>query len=582
MLSLEPNTEKVDSAVNQLAELLNVTTLTQKQKNAGFSTYAGALQRAGKHSAALAALENVILLAEGDNFPRSTFWLVLQRATSLSALGHSDDACKMINDHIDELNAFPKREQGMILVEVGKIFSNAKKMDLAQAYWERGLQALEGDQAEIEHYAGLLANLASLKLMSGQEQSEAEGIKMMDKAMELKISIGDLYGLANSHDMLAHFYQRTHRFERAITHFQQGLVLSRRVGDRHGLAQALINLGGLYCLMRQIGQARQCMKEAKTLAIDLNNPTFVQLCEVNLHNVELNARDFGLKGEIIGPNAKCLCGSGKTYVDCCGRADFEPINLPWALGGFSEDAQKIFTDLKAAGIKPTRLDVFLRTATNQERRNAWFKVIPQDGWHEVQELPDLASIHLRAAKEAAGKARQFPESYEAPLSALILSACAMEAFINQVIFFVIEVNRTDSIDTSKIPKEILADCHLYQRATELTQKWDVMGKALCFANWPPSPDLWDDFKRLVSMRNEFVHFKLAEYEQIIPPPKHSSKASKMLPPSVQPRQVHHGWAFKVLNPEMAEWAVKVADFMLHEFRLSYAATRRLGGTPTKQ
>lgn len=169
-----------------------------------------------------------------------------------------------------------------MLVEVGKIFINAGKVELAQAYWEEGLHALEGDQSDVGHYAGLLANLATLKLKSGQEQSEAEGIKMMDKAMELKMSIGDLYGLANSHDMLAHFYQRTHRFERAIAHFRQGLALSRQVGDRYGLAQALNNLGGLYCLMRQIGPARACVKEAKSLGIDLDNQFFVQLCEVKL------------------------------------------------------------------------------------------------------------------------------------------------------------------------------------------------------------------------------------------------------------------------------------------------------------
>jgi uncharacterized protein YchJ len=579
MLSLEPDQAKVDLAVKQLDELLKAPALTPQQKNQGLLAYARALQSSGEHSLALDALDKVNLSAEPKHQSGLAVWLALQRASSFSALGKHDEACAAIAGHIDELKTLSNRERGMMLVEVGKVFSLAGKKEDARSFWEQGLQALEGNQSEIGHYAGLLANLASLKLKSGNEQSEAEGIQMMDKAMEMKTSIGDLYGLANSYDMLGHFYNRTHRFERAIANFRQGLALSRQIGDRHGLAQALINLGGLYILMRQVGQARQSMKEAKSLADKLNNQNLIQLCETNLQNVELNARDFGLNGEAVGSKAKCVCGSGKTYEECCGRADFEPVNLPWTFGGASFDAQQIYADLSAAGVKPTRLDLFLRAAPHLDQRNAWFKVMPQDGWHEVHELPDLASIHLRAAKEAADKAKHFPNTYESPLASLILSACVLEAFINQVIFFVVEVHRTDGIDVSKLPKELFSDCHLYQRANELTQKWDVMGKALCYAKWPPNPDLWADFKRLVAMRNEFVHFKLAEYEQIIPPPKRASKATGLLPPSVQPRQVHQSWAFKVLSSEMAEWAVKVTEQMLYEFRSAYAETRKLDSKP---
>ena len=579
MLALELDKAKVDLAVEQLAELLKIPNLTPQQTSQGYSTYAQALQKKGEHSLALEALDKVNLEVESKHDSKAAFYLAFQRASSLSANGKHDEACKTIAGQINQLKIFSKREQGLVLVEIGKVFALAGKTKEARSFWEVGLHALDGIKSEIGHYAGLLANLASLKLKEGNEQSEAQGIQMMDRAMEMKTSIGDLYGLANSYDMLGHFYTRSHRFERAIANFRQGLALSRQIGDQHGLAQALINLSGLYCMMRQVGQARQLMKEAKSLAIKLHNEHLIQGCDQNLQNIELNARDFGLKGEAVGAKAKCICDSGKTYEECCGRADFEPINLPWSFGGASFDAQQIYADLSAAGVKPTRLDLFLRVAPHQEQRNAWFKVMPQDGWHEVHELPDLASIHLRAAKEAADKAKHFPNTYESPLAALILSACVLEAFINQVIFFVVEVHRTDGIDVSRLPKELISDCHLYQRTNELTQKWDAVGKALCHAKWPLSSDLWADFKRLVAMRNEFVHFKLAEYEQIIPPPKRPSKAIGLLPPTIQPRQVHQSWAFKVLSSEMAEWAVKITEQMLYEFRSAYTETRKLDSKP---
>jgi hypothetical protein len=63
----------------------------------------------------------------------------------------------------------------------------------------------------------------------------------------------------------------------------------------------------------------------------------------------------------------------------------------------------------------------------------------------VQELPDLASIQLGAARQAANAAKQETTSYEWPLSALIMSVCSLESFINQVAFFLIETNKGEDI-----------------------------------------------------------------------------------------------------------------------------------------
>ena len=571
--SLESDKEKVDRAVSELEKLIGEAGLTPSQRRHGLINYVQALQHCGRHSDALAVLDN-LRNEQGATDSKSEVFEALCRATSLSVLGDHTGACELVRRQIQNLDTFSDRERGMMLVEVGKILATAGEANEARRCWEQGLQALEGNQAETEHYARLLANLASLKLKSGDEQLEAEGIEMMDRAIEMKTSVGDLHGLANSYDMLAFFYARNRRFERAIAYFRRGLALSRQVGDTHGLVQALLNLSGLYCQLRQVGSARRLMNEALKLSEGLKNEHLNHVCRHNQEQINLNAREFSLNGETLGAKAACMCGSGKTYEECCGRADFEPVTLPWAFGNRSQNAQELYKELEAAGIKPSRLDLFLRNTTQGQDRYAWFKVIPQDGWHEVLELPDLASIHLRSSEDAATRSKQIPGSFEHPLAALILAACALEAFINQVAFFIAEVNRTDKLDTSKLPPALLSDCFFYQRSTELTEKWEILGNALCHAQWPPNSTLWADFKRLVTMRNEFVHFKLADYEQIVPPPKQPPRALSMLPPTVAPRESHHSWAFKVLSPEMAAWAVGVAQGMFSEFRSAYAKTRK--------
>ena len=395
LLSLESNKEKVEQALSELEKLLGEPDLTQSQRVIGLSSYGQALQRIGRHSDALAVFDELRELQSEGKDPKSEVFEAVFRASSLSALGNHSDACDLIHRQIPHLDVFSNRERGMLLVEVGKILASAGKVGEAEKCWEQGLKALEGNKAEAEHYARLLANLASLKLKSGNEQSEAEGIEMMDRAMEMKLSVGDLHGLANSYDMLGFYYAKSRRFERAIVNFRRGLALSRQVGDAHGLVQALMNLAGLYCELRQVGEARREMSEAIKLSETLKNQHLVQACRHNQEQINLNAREFANNGEALGVKAACLCGSGKTYQDCCGRADFEPVTLPWAFGGLSQDAQQTFKELEAAGVKPSRLDLFLRSTTQQQNRYAWFKVNPQDGWHEVLELPDLASIHLR-------------------------------------------------------------------------------------------------------------------------------------------------------------------------------------------
>ena len=539
--------------------------------------YAQALQQVGRHSDALIALDEAASIEQGLNSaqdPRAEVFWKLHRARSLSALGHHPIARKLVKECLEMLPSLSKREQGLISLDLGKILFHASEPEEAGDCWRTGLDALEGEEQEIEHYARLLSNLASTKLRSAETTLQEEGMAMMSKSMDLKISLGDLAGLANCYDMLAFYYKRINRFQPAIANFRKGLALSRQIADRHGEVQALLNLSALYHELFQVGAARSLNREAQILSEKLNNEHFAEICQFNREQIDGQARELGMCGEKkIGPKALCMCGSGKTYEECCGRADFDPVALPWSFGGHSQDAQKVANQLKDAGIAPSRLDLFLSNPDKDKERLAWFKVVPQDGWHEVHELPDLASIHLRASEDACARAQEMPKSFEYPLSALIMAACALEAFVNQVAFFVVEINRTDGLDTSRLPPELLDDCFLYQRSTELTEKWDSLGGALCHKHWPFNAALWSDFKRLVTLRNEFVHFKLSDYEQIVPPPKRPSKALNMLPADVAPSEGNHSWAFKILSPAMALWAVTTAQSMISEFRSAYAQTR---------
>jgi len=191
----------------------------------------------------------------------------------------------------------------------------------------------------------------------------------------------------------------------------------------------------------------------------------------------------------------------------------------------------------------------------------------------MRELPDMANHHIISAKVLANESKSEEDSVTKPLSCVMLSACALEAFINQVAFFLNEVQAFPESSLHTIPSELSEDVLEFQRHTELTLKWDIIGKALCGKLWPPPNALWSDFRNLIHIRNELVHFKIGDYEKVVPPPKRAHEIFQRIPTSVETRSIPHAWPARILTPSFAEWCVRVAESMIDYLRQSYNQTR---------
>jgi tetratricopeptide (TPR) repeat protein len=571
-LSLGNTPEGPKEATGLIEQLLGVSTLTPFQKIHGLLNLSRAQQHGGDFAAALATLERVQLTPEMPHGKALALRRRLDRASCLCALGKTESAASEIRSVVDVINGLPEPDKSGVLLEAGKIFSFSGETDLAEDCWQGSVKGTKDDPKQVETYARALANLADLRLKRADDASQMEGLAMMQAAATLKVNCGDLHGLANTYDLLGLYHWRNGRFEPALAFLRKDLALSRQVGDQRGLAQTLTNLAGLYGQMRQPTYARQMLREAQLIADTLNNPSLSNFVALQSSKLEENVRNESKNGATFGPDAPCVCQSGKAYDKCCGRADFEPIGLPWNFGGSSQDTREVDKELVESGVKPTRLDRFLAESTAIEGRIAWYKVFPRPGWHEVQELPDIANIHLTAARRAAEAATEDTTSYEWPLSALVMAVCSLEAFINQVTFFLAEASQTEDLGLGALPSEIVDAPFAFQRKTELTQKWHLIGTFLCGSSWPPA--FWTDFTNLVYVRNEFVHFKLSNYEQIIPPPKKPPQIASRLPAGFKLRGDHHSWPFEILTAELAQWAVRTSENMFRTLRHEYAALRR--------
>lgn len=573
-LSLEHDATLIQKAIGQIEEMLTEGNLTLDQQLTLQFALASTYQRRGEHTHALAILEEIKTSGNDSATSFCRGWRANLCAISLCALGRRSEACELFFNalhHLESVNADLKAI-GCVLLEMGKALCANNKNDKAREAWERAIAIFE-ELGDAEHGARAKANLAQIMLSTDDKEEQKTGLKLMEDSSRAKAEIGDLQGLATNYCNMGLYYWQQERYEHALAYLRRDLALSRRVGDLHGVVVSLQNLSELYRVMLQIGSARRCLREAKEIGYQLKNEALVDKSVAMLSRLEDYAKQISLAGAKIGPSTPCICKSGKRYIDCCGRADHEPVDLPAVFSGVSPALGKIIEQAEKAGITPTRMDHILREDETSKQRQSWTRVHVHDGWMELAELPDMANNFLLAARTLAKESENEPESISKPLSCVTLSCAALEAFINQVSYFLWELQQfTADVREHNVLNELKDSSYEFQRHTELTKKWEIIGKPLCGSRWPPSGLEWSRFLRLVQLRNELVHFKSLEYEGIIPPPKKHHLLDLVMS-EVDLREISRAWPYRLLTPSFAKWCISVAESLITRFKKEYHKER---------
>ena len=196
-----------------------------------------------------------------------------------------------------------------------------------------------------------------------------------------------------------------------------------------------------------------------------------------------------------------------------------------------------------------------------------------DGWVSLKELPDMANIHLISAKEIIKNSKN--NDMSSSLSSLILSVCCLEAFINQISFFIHENKSHNEVSNLNIPQGLIdKGAFLYQRTVSLESKWQEISSCLVNDNsWLESLPAWKEVKDLIYIRNELVHFKTSGYEQVVPPPTKMEGIYLKVPNNVKINDVPHSWPMKLLNIDLATWSVDITEELINKLKEKYQISR---------
>lgn len=554
----------VDLSIEELQRRFTSAPTDAERISLGFPL-AQAHQDRGEYQAALELLH---ALPKGD--AECEFVRTHLSAVSVSALGGFAEAAEMYEALLADpvFAGLDPQIKADVTMAAGKANSFAGKNARAAELWNISLAQYKA-LSDPSGMARAESNLAFLLLHHTDPNEQERGVAIMERSSLVKAHAGDLEGLANNYCTLALHFWRKKRYARSLAYMRRDLQATKATGNLRSLCATLCNLGALYVDLKQFSPARKLIKEAADTSVQLRDSYSTSLAKMNLQRLEEAAKVAGLAGEVVGPKAPCACGSDEQYQNCCGRADHEPVTLPEM--DVSEEARNLVKELKERNVEPSRLDFILRSSDGASKRTSWTRMALRDGWCELYELPDMANSYLSCVEQLSRSALEQPDSIDHPLSAVILAACALEAFINQVSFFVLDLPDSDKTWTVSLPQELSLGALNFQHSVSLAEKWGIVGGLVCGSKWP-IPE-WDDASKLIDLRNELVHFKSGDYEQIDPSPSLDVDIMRRIPKRVLVRPVQRAWPYRLLTPSLAEWAHHTAQYAIEGLKTAYRQER---------
>jgi tetratricopeptide (TPR) repeat protein len=524
-----------------------------------------AYQNLGEHRLALETISSL---------PQDPVTMI-SKGISLSALGEHAEACEVVGTAVNSM-AFRKlkrRVRTYLYLDVGKVSGLAGDAVQSAKFYELARTGLGSSPDDRNHYARATANLGFILLHSPDPKEQSKGLAFIDQSSDIKAETGDLEGLGTNYNQLSLYYRKLGRFQPALAYTRRDLSVSRKIGDQRGIASSLLNLAGLYLELKQLSPARRMLQEAAQIGERIKDTNLSEGISKFREHIDGVGRRHGIAGEKVGPTANCACGSGKEYQHCCGQADFEPDEFPSLQLELAEEMDGIVNEFNTASIEPIVLDYILRDSDSSRNRHAFTRIETHDGWMALNELPDMANVHLMAARGLAAEAALEPDSIAKPVACLLLSMCSLEAFINQVAFWLNHVSKLPDGRHITIPPEVVSDHVSFQRNVSFSEKWEIIGGALLPGQWPPPKALFQSFEFLVAVRNETVHFKSNEHEQIVPKPKTPFGIMGRLPDGIETRNIPRSWPNRLFTPSFAKWAVATAEEIEKHFKDGYRKSR---------
>ena len=172
-------------------------------------------------------------------------------------------------------------------------------------------------------------------------------------------------------------------------------------------------------------------------------------------------------------------------------------------------------------------------------------------------------LFINRAQQAVQRSEVDPPT---ALDAILYSAVAVEGFPND---FVKHIERVVGGEKESLPSSLQAIYNilpdLEEARVQLRTKYKIMHYLLAGTTPDPGKQPWQDFEFLLKLRNEMVHPKCGDIENVVPP-KYPKKSHDLIA-GLRARNISHfhaqdvvswPWTKHLENQKAAAWAVRTA------------------------
>ncbi len=360
--------EKITKGLELLNKKYDEGNLTNTENKICLLYLAQGYKNSGEYKKVIETLEKLEPYLNFKDNSESEFLTIIQTrflyVYALAGLKYLDRAASIAEDVLKLLeNTQYHMFYSEAVLELGKIYIFLGRLDEADTILTRGIEHLRiNTNAEdyMSEIARLETNLATIKLKSDDEFIQKQAVNKLLECANVKAEYGDAEGITNIFCNLGLYYLEHCRYDYAIAYTRKDVFISRKIGDKRGLASSLGNLAVIYSKMNQFGPAKKILQEVDQMASILEDKYLLEQNCVNKNHLEDMAKSAGLNGEKIGPKALCKCGSGKEYKECCGRVDCEPTSIDFNFSQRTEEIENIIKEFSNFGQKTVELDYILR------------------------------------------------------------------------------------------------------------------------------------------------------------------------------------------------------------------------------
>lgn len=231
-----------------------------------WTTEGSILARMGEWAEALAAYGRALKIIRATGDAEDEAWVLSDMGNAHYLMGQYDLALNCFQQALSVYRHSENlRQQARVLANLGSVYRDTGQLTDAQACYEEALLCQQ-DQPDVVAVA--LVNLASV-LQTQRLDDRAEQI--YQAALDLFADLGDVHGQAQVLGNLGTLHLNSGRVEQAVECFLRDLELHQQGGDHASQAQTLNNLAIAYRRLDRLDEASACYERSLFLRRQLGD-----------------------------------------------------------------------------------------------------------------------------------------------------------------------------------------------------------------------------------------------------------------------------------------------------------------------